>query len=193
LGSCEPNYKWRKGGRETLIQSFRSGTSPTPRDYKKVLFLSNDSLLFIFCSIRNQSGGQDDCIKKWNAIFLLLCVIAVLCVDPWFLYLPVINQDDKCLTLDKRLMVIALCFRSVFDMIYVGKIILKYFSRTQEQTGPIKKDLRLYFEFAIDILAILPIPEVKKTFLLPKLLSFPFLFFYFFKFNYAMRNSIIDS
>jgi cyclic nucleotide gated channel len=115
-------------------------------------------------------------------MFLLSCMIAVLCVDPWFLYLPVINQDDKCLTLDKRLTVTALCLRWVIDMIYVGKIILQYFRRRPGQTGLVS-----YFEFAIDILAVLPIPEVRKTFLLP------IFFFFFFKFNYAMRNSIIDS
>jgi hypothetical protein len=120
-------------------------------------------------------------------MFLLSCVIVVLCVDPWFLYVPMINQDDKCLTLDKRLMITALCFRSVFDIIYVGKIIWEFIRH--------KKDLMSYFKFAlIDILVILPIPEVRKTFLLPKLLSLIFFFlFLFFKFNYATSNSIIDS
>jgi cyclic nucleotide gated channel len=128
-------------------------------------------------------------------MFLLSCVIAVPCVDPWFLYLPVMIQDDKCLTLDKRLMVIALCFRSVFDMIYVRNIILGYFSLRHGRTvlvpyhrQPRQKRNYLILDFAIDILAILPIPKVRKTFLLPKLF-----FFFFLKFNYAMRNSIIDS
>ena len=66
---------------------------------------------------------------KWHWKFLVLCGITILCVDLLFLYLPVINQDDKCLVLDRRLMITALGFRPVFDMIYVGNIIFGYFSR----------------------------------------------------------------
>ena len=121
-----------------------------------------------------QSGGLDDpngaSIVKWHAIFLVLCGIAVLYVDPLFMYLPVINQDGKCLTLDGRLMITAICLRSVFDMIYVVNIIFGYFSRRNGRTGLapydqqpqliIKRYLRTYF--LIDILAILPIPQVIK-------------------------------
>jgi cyclic nucleotide gated channel len=100
--------------------------------------------------------------------FLVLCGIAILCVDPLFLYLPVINHDAKCLTLDRRLMITALGFRLFFDFIYVGNIILGYFNRRHGGTGLdpydrqpwqiIKRYLRTYF--TIDILAILPIPQV---------------------------------
>jgi cyclic nucleotide gated channel len=156
-------------------------------------------LLVIFCSIRNsdiekQSGGHNDgvdCINKIHdpkralmlrhAMSLLLCVIAVLCVDPLFLYLPVINQDDKCLKLDKRLMITSLCLRSVNDMIYVGNIIFGYISRRHDDRKPrqiIKMYLRLYF--AIDILALLPIPQVRETFLLLNLSSFLFFCDFFF-------------
>ena len=136
-------------------------------------------MVVIICSIRNtdfekQSGGQDDpkgaSMFKWHWKFLVSCGIAVLCVDPLFLYLPVINQDDKCLVLYRRLMITALGFRSVFDMIYVGNIIFGYFSRRHGRTGLdpydrqprqiIKRYLRSYF--AIDILVILPIPQVIK-------------------------------
>jgi cyclic nucleotide gated channel len=109
--------------------------------------------------------------------------ISVLCVDPLFLYLPVINQVDKCLKLDKRLMRTALCLRSFFDMIYIGNIILGYLSRRQGRTGLnpddqqprqiIKRYLRSYF--AIDILALLPIPQVREIFR-----SASKLFFFFF-------------
>jgi hypothetical protein len=151
--------------------------------------------------IENHFGGQDDgvnCTNKildpnkgeqtfmfqcfflyrfmfqcWHTIFLLSCVIAILCVDPLFLYFPVIGQNHKCLKFDIRLTVIALCFRSVFDMIYVRNIILEYFSHRHGRTGLIdpnhrqpwqiiKKNLRLYF--VNDILAILPFPQVRETF-----------------------------
>jgi cyclic nucleotide gated channel len=121
-------------------------------------------LFVVFISIRNSDEGAS--ILKWQAIFLVLCGIGVLCVDPLFLYLPVINQDDKCLTLDRKLMITALCLRSVSDMIYVGNIILGYYNRRHGRTGSnpskpreiVEMYLRTYI--AIDILALLPIPQV---------------------------------
>jgi len=193
---------------ETPIQSFSSGTSlqGTIKKYFFVFFFfffSNDSLLVTFCSIRyildieNQYGGQDDgvnCINKilepnkgeltsmfkknWPAIFLLLRVMAVLFVDSLFLYFPVIGKNRTCLKFDIRLTVIALCLRTVFDMIYVGKIILGYIRRRHDREPrqkTTKMYLRLYFA-ALDILALLPIPQVRETFLLLNL----FLFFFFF-------------
>jgi cyclic nucleotide gated channel len=80
-------------------------------------------------------------------------------VNPLFLYIPVINRDDKCLTLDRRLMITALCLRSVSDATYVGNIIFGNFNRRRAQEPPqMLRYLRMYF--AIDILAILPIPQV---------------------------------
>jgi cyclic nucleotide gated channel len=92
-------------------------------------------LLITFSSISNwdtekQFGGQDDTkgasTFKWHAIFPVLYVIAVVYVDPLFLYTPIINQEHKCLFLDKRLLIIAICFRSIFDLIYVAYIILGF-------------------------------------------------------------------
>jgi cyclic nucleotide gated channel len=141
--------------------------------------------------IEKQSGGQGNpegaFIVKWHAIFLVMCGIAVLYVDPLFLYLPVINQDHKCLTLDRGLMIIAICFRLVFDMIYAGNIIFGYFSRRNGRTGLapydrqprqiIKRYLRTYFP--IDILAILPLPQVRETFMLLNCFFVNFLFLIF--------------
>ena len=140
-------------------------------------------MFVIFSSIKNwdtekQYGGQDDpkgaSVVKWHAIFIVSFGIAILFVDPLFLYLPVINQNAKCLKLDRRFMITAICLRLVFDMIYVGNIIFGYFSRRNGQTGLapydrqprliIKRYLRTYF--LVDILAILPFPQVRETFLL---------------------------
>lgn len=50
-------------------------------------------------------------LQRWNVIFVLSCVIAIL-LDPLFFYLPVINGDKKCIELDKRLWNRALFLRS---------------------------------------------------------------------------------
>ena len=116
-------------------------------------------------------------ILKCHAMFAVSCVIAVLCVDPLFFYLPVVNQVDKCLALDRRLKITAICLRSVFDLIYVSNVILGFLcpykdeddSRISRRTVLVtdarklrKRYMRSYF--LIDILAILPIPQVRETF-----------------------------
>jgi len=147
--------------------------------------------LIILCSIRNsdieqqsspQNYGVDPkswggiIFKYWHAMFVVSCVIAVLCVDPLFFYLPVINQDHKCLALDRRLKVTAICVRSVFDLIYLVNIILGFLcpykdedaSRRCERTVSVTDARRIAMRylssyFTIDILAILPIPQVRET------------------------------
>ncbi|KAB1205052.1 Cyclic nucleotide-gated ion channel 1 [Morella rubra] len=110
-------------------------------------------------------------MKTWHEILLVSCVLAVF-VDPFFFYLPRINDDNKCIVLDKRLEVAAICFRSITDMIYVVNIVLQFLcpykikdphdiGRTRIHTKPQeirKKYLSTYF--VVDILAILPIPQV---------------------------------
>lgn len=110
-------------------------------------------------------------LQRWNIIFVLSCVIAIL-LDPLFFYLPVINGDKKCIELDKRLWNRALFLRSFNDMIYLMHIILQF------RTGFIDKKLQklgrpalitdswkiarryLWPYFLLDLLVILPIPQV---------------------------------
>ncbi|KAL4614132.1 hypothetical protein ACB092_07G032400 [Castanea dentata] len=114
-------------------------------------------------------------LQRWNIIFVLSCVIAIL-LDPLFFYLPVINGDRKCIELDKRLWTRALFLRSFNDMIYLMHIILQF------RTGFIDKKLQklgrpalitdswkiaqryLWPYFLLDLLVILPIPQVLGAF-----------------------------
>ena len=64
-------------------------------------------------------------LQMWNMMFVLLCTIAV-SVDPLFFYLPVINEDNKCLALDDKLKITVICLRLVTDVIYVLNIILQF-------------------------------------------------------------------
>ncbi|XP_059450223.1 cyclic nucleotide-gated ion channel 1-like [Corylus avellana] len=153
--------------------------------------------------IEKQLGSQDDgvdsggnkinldptegLIFKWHAMFVVSCVIAV-SVDPLFFYLPVINKNDKCLLIDRRLKITAICLRSVFDMIYFANIILEFLCPYIDEdasriSGRIKivTDARLIAKrylrthFAIDILAILPIPQVLVPIIFSKMRSSKFL------------------
>ncbi|KAL4614127.1 hypothetical protein ACB092_07G032200 [Castanea dentata] len=92
-------------------------------------------------------------LQRWNIIFVLSCVIAIL-LDPLFFYLPVINGDRKCIELDKRLWTRALFLRSFNDMIYLMHIILQF------RTDSWKIAQRyLWPYFLLDLLVILPIPQ----------------------------------
>ena len=113
-------------------------------------------------------------LKRWNIGFVLSCMIAV-SLDPLFFYLPVINEEKKCIRLDKKLWITAIVLRSFFDIIYLLHIILQF------RTGFIDKKLLksgkselnkdawkiarkyLWPWFLFDIITILPIPQVRET------------------------------
>ena len=122
-------------------------------------------------------------LQTWNMMFVVSCTIAI-SVDPLFFYLPVINEEKKCLALDNKLKITAICLRSVTDMVHVMNIILQflcpYIGKAPLELGRIvivkdawqiaKRYLLSYF--LIDILAILPIPQVRETLLLLKCVYF---------------------
>ena len=101
-------------------------------------------------------------------MFIVSCMIAV-SLDPLFFYLPVIHEDRKCLALDTKLKIIAICLRSVTNFIHLLNIILQFLcpyidederklGRTKAVTDawPIAKRY-LWSYFIFDILAILPL------------------------------------
>ena len=109
---------------------------------------------------------QDPFLHLWNKILLVSCVIAV-SVDPLFFYIPVINDAKRCLMLEKKLRIVVLVLRTVTDVIYIVHIILQF------QTAFIDKVVKEGAEitnryswkhFIIDILVILPIPQVRAAF-----------------------------
>jgi hypothetical protein len=119
---------------------------------------------------------QGQFLQTWNKIFVLCCVIS-LALDPLFFYIPVIKieGDDKCLYADKKLTTIACVLRTLFDTFYVLHIIFQfrtgYIAPSSRVVGmgdtindPLaiaKRYLSTYF--IIDILSILPFPQVCMT------------------------------
>lgn len=116
---------------------------------------------------------QGSFLQKWNKIFVLSCVIAV-SLDPLFFYVPVINDNKKCLDLDNKMETTASVLRSFTDMFYILHIIFQFrsgfiapssrvFGRgvlVEDSWAIAKRYLSSYF--LIDILAVLPLPEVRK-------------------------------
>ncbi|EXC30153.1 hypothetical protein L484_008483 [Morus notabilis] len=118
--------------------------------------------------IVEQEGFQ----PMWNKIIVLACVIAV-SLDPLFLYIPTIDQEHKCFELDKKLRVLALVWRFIFDLIYVMDIVYniakayKVEKRREPPNSEIKKigihlvkSGRISWNLiVVDLLSILPIPQ----------------------------------
>ncbi|ONI08179.1 hypothetical protein PRUPE_5G162000 [Prunus persica] len=113
----------------------------------------------------------------WNTIFVVSCVLAVL-LDPLFFYIPIVEEDRKCLKLDKRLKAISFALRSLTDLFYIADLVLRILARPKarttkaEEAVPLKRSKSMSMNvlakakrilqsyILIDILAILPVPQV---------------------------------
>ncbi|KAL2345899.1 hypothetical protein Fmac_007184 [Flemingia macrophylla] len=114
---------------------------------------------------------QGPTLQRWNKIFVITCVMAV-SVDPFFFYIPVIDDAQKCLTLDGALQITVSVLRTFFDLFYILRIIFQFktgfiapssrvFGRGELVDDPVaimKKYLTSHF--IIDILSIIPLPQV---------------------------------
>nr|POE89415.1 cyclic nucleotide-gated ion channel 1 [Quercus suber] len=107
-------------------------------------------------------------LQTWRIIFGVSCVIAV-SLDPLFFYVPVINEENKCIELDKKLRTISLILRSVTDIIGIINIILQVLNGYTDKTSgedfdPNKTPRWWQLYFLIDILVLLPFPQVLGAF-----------------------------
>ncbi|KAF5800519.1 putative potassium channel, voltage-dependent, EAG/ELK/ERG, rmlC-like jelly roll [Helianthus annuus] len=123
---------------------------------------------------------QGKFLQKWNKIFVLSCLIAV-SVDPLFFYIPIVKEDNKCLDLDSKLQITASVLRSFTDIFYIVHIIFQFrtgfippssrvFGRgvlVEDAWEIAKRYLSSYF--LVDILAVLPLPQVVIWIIIPKL------------------------
>ncbi|KAM4068791.1 hypothetical protein ACB094_12G039400 [Castanea mollissima] len=106
--------------------------------------------------------------QTWSIIFRLSCVIAV-SLDPLFFYVPVINEENKCIELDKKLRTLAPILRTFTDVICIINIALQFYNGYIDETSgkatlitdPRKIARRYLWPYlVIDILVLLPIPQV---------------------------------
>ncbi|KAK9103862.1 hypothetical protein Sjap_021116 [Stephania japonica] len=123
---------------------------------------------------------QGSFLQRWNKIFVISCVIAV-SLDPLFFYIPVIDSEKNCLSLDKKLEITACVLRFFTDVFYILHIIFQFRtgyiapSSRVFGRGVLVGDLRLIAKrymasyFLIDILAVLPLPQVVILIIIPKM------------------------
>lgn len=114
---------------------------------------------------------QDKFLLTWNKFFVVSCILAV-SVDPLFFYLPVFDQSNTCLGIDRNLAIIATTWRTIVDLFYLIHMALQFrtayiapssrvFGRGELVINPAqiaKRYLRWYF--IIDFLSVLPLPQV---------------------------------
>ncbi|KAM5570090.1 cyclic nucleotide-gated ion channel 1-like [Rosa sericea] len=111
----------------------------------------------------------------WKTIFTMSCVLSV-SVDPLFLYIPITNEDMKCLRLDQNLKTVTLFLRSAVDLPCIVHIISQILAvrplrRRRVKLVELALEMAkriLWPYFLIDILAVLPIPHVVILILLTR-------------------------
>ncbi|WVY90127.1 hypothetical protein V8G54_035641, partial [Vigna mungo] len=146
---------------------------------------------FSFSSVLSRSSSsrkkildpQGPFLQRWNKIFVLLCVIAV-SLDPLFFYVPVIDDEKKCLSLDIKMEITATVLRSFSDAFYIVHMIFQFrtgfiapssrvFGRgvlVEDSWAIARRYLSSYF--LVDILAVLPLPQVVILVIIPKMSGF---------------------
>ncbi|XP_068331255.1 cyclic nucleotide-gated ion channel 1-like [Pyrus communis] len=136
-----------------------------------------------FYALRKRKLEQRKFLHIWSNIIVMSCVLAV-SLDPLFLYILIIDQDNKCLQMDKKLSTTVLVLRSLTDIIFAMPFIYKVHKSVKFQmhkklgvnvaanttrkgralTKVGKKIARkmswLYSSFINDFLALLPIPQL---------------------------------
>ncbi|KAL2893219.1 Cyclic nucleotide-gated ion channel 1 [Bienertia sinuspersici] len=125
---------------------------------------------------------QGKFLQKWNKIFLISCVFAM-AWDSLFFYVPVIDGKKQCLKLDENLELIACILRTLTDLFYLLHIILQFrtgFISPSSRVlgrGELIKDHAaiasryLSSYFTIDILAVLPFPQMAVLVIIPRMMG----------------------
>ncbi|XP_057950420.1 LOW QUALITY PROTEIN: cyclic nucleotide-gated ion channel 1 [Malania oleifera] len=157
---------------ERIRRSFWHGSERLKNVRKSLKFCSLSSILAYASGSRKKIlDPQGPFLQRWNKIFVLACAIAV-SLDPLFFYIPVIDNQNKCLGLDRKLEITASVLRSFTDIFYILHIIFQFrtgfiapssrvFGRgvlVEDAWAIAKRYLSTYF--LIDILAVLPLPQV---------------------------------
>ncbi|KAK4277535.1 hypothetical protein QN277_015522 [Acacia crassicarpa] len=162
-------------------RGFESGSESIKRFRKSFKSFTFDSQFCrSFDSRKKILDPQGPFLQKWNKIFVLSCIIAV-SLDPLFFYVPVINDEKKCLSLDNKMQITATILRSFSDIFYIVHIIFQFhtgfiapssrvFGRgvlVEDAWAIAKRYLASYF--FVDILAVLPLPQVVILIVIPKM------------------------
>ncbi|PHU09715.1 putative cyclic nucleotide-gated ion channel 13 [Capsicum chinense] len=167
----------------TIRRGIERGFDGTSGLIRKLLLIHSlsSSLRKVSGSSRNKIlDPQEPFLQFWNKIFILACIISV-AIDPLFLYILVIDSKKKCIDLDHTLRIPISILRSVTDLFYVYHIVLQFrtgfiapssrvFGRGELIEDPYLIAKRYFSSyFFIDILAVLPLPQIVLFIITPNM------------------------
>ncbi|KAF4398927.1 hypothetical protein G4B88_023521 [Cannabis sativa] len=129
-------------------------------------------------NIPKQEDGRQDNLKVdkilnpwaadsllWTKIFLASCVIGI-SIDPLFLYIPMVDDDRKCIEKDHNMVIVALVLRSLTDFSYVFHICFRLHTALK-MSKKLHQSIFKKFPWSYlltDLLSILPLPQVFGAF-----------------------------
>ncbi|KAL4578818.1 hypothetical protein LXL04_014949 [Taraxacum kok-saghyz] len=117
-------------------------------------------------------------VKRLNQFVLISCLIAIF-IDPLFLYLLSVNKDYKCVVMNWPMAKILVVSRSITDLIYLWRMLIEfrlaYISPESRVVGAgdlekRPKKIALHYLsgfFFLDLLIVLPIPQMIVLFIQP--------------------------
>ncbi|KAM1254166.1 hypothetical protein ACFX2J_041951 [Malus domestica] len=101
--------------------------------------------------------------------FVTISFVVTVTMDPLFLYIPIIDQDNKCLGMDKKLWTVSLIFRLLSDFIALVHLLYQLLVLFKEVRGNRPQVFKYLVHtvvavfitpVSIDVLALLPIPQL---------------------------------
>ncbi|KAK4782004.1 hypothetical protein SAY86_016106 [Trapa natans] len=118
-------------------------------------------------------------VQWWSKFFVISCLVAVF-VDPLFFFLLGVLLDNKCIILNRKMMMTIVALRSLIDFIYLLHILLQfrlaYVAPESRVVGagdlvdhPRKIALNyLLGYFFLDLFIVLPLPQIMILIVIPR-------------------------
>ncbi|XP_048429691.1 cyclic nucleotide-gated ion channel 1-like [Pyrus x bretschneideri] len=112
-------------------------------------------------------------LDEFAEFIAIAILIGLILVDTLFLYVPIINENIKCLALDDKLKIIAIVLRSFTDLPFLCNLLRRVLPTWCTYTSCIL-EVEVFLDVVIpesrmyNILAVLPIPQVVILIFLPK-------------------------
>ncbi|KAH9646568.1 Cyclic nucleotide-gated ion channel 1 [Citrus sinensis] len=111
-----------------------------------------------------------------SSIQLFLSMAAV-SIDPLFFYIPVVNDNKKCIRLDYKLAVTATGLRSLFDFLYIFYItpqlladLVASVNAKHEANNSLKSLMKFWLgSLFVDLPAVFPLPQLVILSIIPRM------------------------
>ncbi|TYK31716.1 cyclic nucleotide-gated ion channel 1-like isoform X1 [Cucumis melo var. makuwa] len=117
-------------------------------------------------------------LHLWNEILVMLCVIAT-SLDPLFCYTLLVDEGKQCVGFDNKMRKVVVIVRSIIDFLYIFLIVCHFHfgystfynaNPDEADDGVCTRAWKFFFSyFTVDVLSVLPLPQVVVLILIPSL------------------------